>query len=84
MGQWLGSTTTHDNKQVLAYTSESANKSSTATQGTNGWQTDMVRTGAELASSIEVNVDSQNTPHLVYPAATTPSSSKWPLVEQKG
>ena len=66
MGQWLGSTTTHDNKQVLAYTSGVGQQIFTATQGTNGWQTDMVRTGAELASSIEVNVDSQNTPHLVY------------------
>ena len=66
MGQWLGSTTTHDNKQVLAYTSGLGRQIFSATQGTNGWQTEMVRTNANLASAIEVHVDSLDTPHLIY------------------
>ena len=66
MGQWLGSTATHDNKQVLAYSSGAGNQMFAATQSTTGWSSELVRTGANLASSIEVHVDSQNVPHLVY------------------
>ena len=66
MGQWLGSTATHDNKQVLAYSSGAGNQIFAATQSTTGWSSELVRTGANLASSIEVHVDSQNVPHLVY------------------
>ena len=66
MGQWLGSTATHDNKQVLAYSSGAGNQIFAATQSTTGWSSELVRTGANLASSIEVHVDSQDVPHLVY------------------
>jgi hypothetical protein len=71
MGQWLGSTATHDNEQVLAYTSGAGNQIFAATQGTSGWSTELVRNSANLAAPIEVVVDSQNTPHLVYRHDTT-------------
>ena len=66
MGQWLGSSATHDNKQVLAYTSGLGNQIFAATQSSTGWSTELVRTQADLIQAIEVNVDSLNTPHLVY------------------
>ena len=66
MGQWLGSTSTHDNEQVLAYTSGAGRQIFAATQGATGWSTEMVRNSADLAAPIEVVVDSQDTPHLVY------------------
>ena len=66
MGQWLGSTITHDNKQVLAYTSGVGNQIYAATQATTGWSTELVRTSVDLSQAIDVNVNSLNTPHLVY------------------
>ena len=66
MGQWLGSSTTTANEQVLAYTSGGGNQIYVATQTGTGWSTDLVRNSANLAAAIEVNVDSQNIPHLVY------------------
>ena len=66
MGQWLGSSATHDNEQVLAYTSGAGNQIFAATQSSTGWSSELVRTSAALASGIEVHVDSQNLPHLVY------------------
>ena len=66
MGQWLGSTSTHDNRQVLAYTSGVGKQIYAATQTPTGWSTELVRNSATLATSIDVVVDSQNTPHLVY------------------
>ncbi|MEC7635169.1 MAG: integrin alpha, partial [Candidatus Thermoplasmatota archaeon] len=66
MGQWLGSTITHDNKQVLAYTSGLGNQIFAATQSPSGWSTELVRTAADLTQAVEVEVDAQNTPHLVY------------------
>ena len=66
MGQWLGSTVASDNKQVLAYTSGAGKQIYASTQGTTGWNNELVRTSATLASPIEVTVNSQNTPHLVY------------------
>jgi hypothetical protein len=71
MGQWLGSTTTHDDKQVLAYTSGQGHQIYAATQTSSGWSSELVRTSAVLASAIEVHVDDQNTPHLVYRHDTT-------------
>ena len=66
MGQWLGATTTHDNEQVLAYTSGVGKQIFAATQTTSGWSSELVRNSATLAAPIEVVVDTQNTPHLVY------------------
>ncbi len=71
MGQWLGSTITHDNKQVLAYTSGVGNQIFAATQSSTGWSSELVRTGADLSQAIDVNVDSLNTPHLVYRLTST-------------
>lgn len=71
MGQWLGSTITHDHKQVLAYTSGVGNQILAATQSSTGWSSELVRTQADLEQAIEVNVDSLNTPHLVYRLAST-------------
>ena len=71
MGQWLGSTITHDNKQVLAYTSGIGNQIYAATQTPSGWSSELVRTGVDLSQAIDVNVDSLNTPHLVYRLAGT-------------
>ena len=71
VGQWLGSTATHDNKQVIAYTSGAGNQIFAATQSSTGWSTELVRNSATLAGAIEVLVDSQNTPHLVYRHDTT-------------
>ena len=71
MGQWLGSTITQDNKQVLAYTSGVGNQIFAATQESSGWSSGLVRTGADLSHAIDVNVDSLNTPHLVYRLTST-------------
>ena len=71
MGQWLGSSATHDNKQVLAYTSGVGNQIFSATQTPTGWSSELVRGQADLAQAIDVNVDSLNTPHLVYRLAGT-------------
>jgi hypothetical protein len=57
MGQWLGSTPTHDAKQVLAYTSGQGHQIFAATQTSTGWSSELVRTNAVLASAIEVHVD---------------------------
>ncbi|MGB2372771.1 MAG: hypothetical protein ACPIA6_03640, partial [Poseidonia sp.] len=54
MGQWLGSTITHDNKQVLAYTSGVGNQIFAATQSSTGWSSELVRTGADLSQAIDV------------------------------
>ena len=66
MGQWLGSTITHDNKQVLAYTSGLGNQIFAATQSATGWSSELVRTSAVLASPIEVLIDQGNNPVLLY------------------
>ncbi len=71
MGQWLGSTITHDNKQVLAYTSGVGNQIFASSQSSTGWSSELVRTGADLSQAIDVNVDSLNTPHLVYRLSST-------------
>mgnify|MGYP001161365262 FL=1 len=66
MGQWLGSATTEDNKQVLAYTSGIGNQIYAATQSATGWSSELVRTSAVLASPIEVLIDQGNNPVLLY------------------
>lgn len=66
MGQWLGSTVTHESEQVLAYTSGAGKQIFAATQSSTGWATELVRNSATLVAPIEVVVDSQNTPHLIY------------------
>ena len=66
MGQWLGSTITQDNKQVLAYTSGLGNQIFAATQSATGWSSELVRTSAVLASPIEVLIDQGNNPVLLY------------------
>ncbi|MEL0266342.1 MAG: VCBS repeat-containing protein [Candidatus Poseidoniales archaeon] len=71
MGQWLGSTITHDNKQVLAYTSGVGNQIFSSSQSSTGWSSELVRQGADLSQAIDVNVDSLNTPHLVYRLTST-------------
>ena len=57
MGQWLGSTATHDNKQVLAYSSGTGNQILLPPRATDGHRTRAHQ--CNLASSIEVHVDSQ-------------------------
>ena len=87
MGQWLGSTTTNDNKQVLAYTSGLGQQIYAATQTSSGWSSELVRTNANLASAIDVQVDDQNIPHLVYRHNTTSQlelatgGSSWTLTD---
>ena len=66
MGQYLGSTVNQNNEQVLAYTSGSGQQIYATEQTASGWSTDLVRTGAQLANGIEVLVDSNDVPHLVY------------------
>ena len=59
MGQWLGSMATSDNKQVLAYTSGAGKQIYASTQGTTGWNNELVRTSATLSSPIEVSVNAR-------------------------
>ena len=84
MGQWLGSTATSDNKQVLAYTSGAGKQIYASTQGTTGWNNELVRTSATLSSPIEVSVNSQDTPFGLptrpnQPAGTGCWRRKWSL-----
>ena len=66
MGQYLGSTVNHDNEQVLAYTSGSGQQIFLSQQTASGWTTGLVRNSAGLANGVEVLVDNNNTPLLVY------------------
>ena len=64
MGQWLGST------QPMTMASSclppDLEIKFAATQTSSGWSSELVCNSAVLASAIEVHVDDQNTPHLVY------------------
>ncbi|MGB0313808.1 MAG: hypothetical protein ACPGDD_07965, partial [Poseidonia sp.] len=53
------------------YTSGVGNQIFAATQSSTGWSSELVRTGADLSQAIDVNVDSLNTPHLVYRLTST-------------
>ena len=66
MGKYIGSNINQDNEQVIAYTSGSGQQIYASEQTSTGWTTDLVRTGATLANGIEVVMDSNNVPHLVY------------------